>query len=116
MDGIGSFGSTDYSTYIQQANSQNTQNIISGADRKDVTDEEMMAACKEFEQYMVEQVYKAMEKTVMKADEEENEYEKYFGDFRIQAYAKMVSEQGHLGLADKLYQSMKLNSGSDGVE
>lgn len=115
MDNVGSLGRTDYSSYISQAQAGSVQSSISNVNKKDATDEEMMAACKEFEQYMVEQVYKQMEKTVMKSDEDKNEYEEYFDDFRIQAYAKMVSEQGKLGLADQLYESMKRNSGGDGV-
>lgn len=102
---------TDYSTYISQANSSGTENLIRNANKKEATDGELMTACKEFEQYMVEQVYKQMEKTIMKADEEENDYVEYFDDFRIQAYAKMVSEQGKLGLAEQLYNSIKQNSG-----
>lgn len=116
MDTIGAMGQTDYMSYISQANSSSKENVIAGANKKGATDEEMMKACKEFEQYMVEQVYKEMEKTTMKDEDEENSYMSYFNDFRIQAYAKMVTEQGNLGLADKLYEAMKRNSGADGVE
>ena len=60
---------------------------------------------------MIEQVYKSMEKTIIKADEDENEYETYFGDMRIQQYAKSVVDQGGVGLAQQLYEAMKRNSG-----
>ena len=116
MDSTDSLKGTDYSSYISQANLSSTVSHISNANKKNATDDEMMAACKEFEQYMVEQVYKHMEKTVMKAEDEQNEYEEYFDDFRIQAYAKMVSDQGNLKLADQLYEAMKRNSGAGGVE
>ena len=97
---------------IAGSNMQDTvKNNISRLDRDNATDEEMMKACNEFEQYMVEQVYKAMENTIMKADEEENEYESYFGDLRVQEYAKAVTEQGNIGLARQLYNSMKNNQG-----
>lgn len=111
MDTYG-IGSKDYSSYINQANSANVQNSISNANKKYATDEEMMAACKEFETYMVEQIYKQMEKTIIKADEDKNEYEEYFSDYRVQAYAKAVSDQGRLGLAEQLYEGMKRNSGA----
>lgn len=111
MDTMG-VGSTDYSSYIASANANGVKNKINSASGEDATDEEMMAACKEFETYMVEQVYKQMEKTIIKADDEKNEYEEYFSDYRIQAYAKAVSEQGRLGLAEQLYEGMKRNSGA----
>lgn len=111
MDSVG-LGSTDYSSYISEANAAGVKNSISNAGKKYATDEEMMAACKEFEVYMVEQVYKQMEKTIIKADEDKNEYEEYFSDYRVQAYAKAVSEQGRLGLAEQLYEGMKRNSGA----
>ncbi len=111
MDGIGGIGATDYSAYIDMAGSASVKNNIQGVNSKTASDEEMMAACKEFEVYMLEQVYKQMEKTVIKAEEEENEYEEYFSDYRTQAYAKAVSEQGNIGLAEELFEAMKRNNG-----
>ena len=113
MDGIGNFSATDYTSYITQANSDKLTSSLSGANKDKATDAEMLEACKEFETYMVEQVYKQMEKTIMKADDEENEYEQYFGDYRIHEMAKQVSDQSNLGLANQLYQAMKRNSGVD---
>ncbi|MGN0436855.1 MAG: rod-binding protein [Wujia sp.] len=106
MDSVGTLSSTDYSTYVNQSMTAGLTNSLSGVNSSTATDDEMMEACKEFETYMVEQVYKSMEKTIIKADEEENDYEKYFGDYRIQEYAKMVTEQGKLGLAQQLYEAM----------
>ena len=78
-------------------------------DQKD--DEKLMEVCKSFESYFIEQVYKSMEKTIIRADEEKNDYEEMFGDLRIQQYAKKVSDQGGIGLAKQLYESMKNNQG-----
>lgn len=75
----------------------------------DTDDETLMEACKGFETYLVEQVYKEMEKSV-KDEEEENEYLSCFGDTLIQEYAKATTESGSLGLAQKLFDSIKSNS------
>lgn len=72
-------------------------------------DAALLEACKSFETYLVEQVYKEMEKTVGD-EEDENEYLACFGDTLIQEYAKATTESGSLGLAQKLYESMKKNS------
>lgn len=73
------------------------------------TDEELMDACKSFEAYLLEQVFKGMEKTVMKS-EEENDYLAQFGDTLYEAVAKEATESQGLGIAQMLYESMKRNS------
>lgn len=102
---------TDYSSVINQTQTSGLENSLGNISGANATDDEMMNACKEFEAYMIEQIYKSMEKTIIKADEEENEYETYFGDMRIQQYAKSVVDQGGVGLAQQLYDAMKRNSG-----
>lgn len=104
MDSVGTIKSPDYSTYVNQSMTDGLTNNLSNINS--ASDAQMLEACKEFETYMVEQVYKSMEKTIIRADEEENDYEQYFGDYRIQEYAKMVTNQGKLGLAQQLYESM----------
>lgn len=101
----------DYSSVIAQTQTSGLEGTLGSIDSTKATDDEMMNACKEFEAYMIEQIYKSMEKTIIKADEEENEYETYFGDMRIQQYAKSVVDQGGIGLAQQLYEAMKRNSG-----
>lgn len=108
---INNISGTDYSSVIAQTQTSGLEGALGNIDKTKATDEEMMNACKEFEAYMIEQVYKSMEKTIIKADEEENEYETYFGDMRIQQYAKSVVDQGGVGLAQQLYDAMKRNSG-----
>ena len=60
--------------------------------------------------YMLEQVYKQMEKTIMRSDDSQGDYEKMFSDMRIQQYAERATEQGGIGLAQQLYESMKLQA------
>ncbi len=102
-----SMSGIDGSDYASVMHSEQTNNLTDNLKNVGKSDDEMMEACKEFEAYMIEQVYKQMEKTIMKADEEENDYEEYFGDMRIQEYAAMASEQGTFGLAQQLYDAMK---------
>jgi flagellar protein FlgJ len=71
-------------------------------------DAELMEACKSFETYFVEQVVKAMRKTVPN-NEEENDYMNYFGDMLYQKYSENITESGELGIAQMLYESMKRN-------
>lgn len=105
MAAVGGINPSDYTDIYGQTNPGGT---ISGLNENS-SDDEMMSACKEFETYMVEQVYKSMQNTIMKADDEENEYTEYFGDMLSQKYSEMVTEQGKLGLAEQLYNSMKRN-------
>jgi len=80
--------------------SQNIQNLKDNQD-----DEKLLDACKEFEQYFVEQVMKEFTKSL---DEfENNTYMQYFGDNLVSEYAKTVTDTGNLGLAQMLYESMK---------
>lgn len=99
--------SSDYASIYKQSTSDLENNLKKTL----ATDDEMMQACKEFEAYMIEQMYKSMDKTIIRADEEENEYEEYFGDLRTQEFAKLATDQGGIGLAQQLYEAMKRNSG-----
>ncbi|MDR1700344.1 MAG: rod-binding protein [Lachnoclostridium sp.] len=74
------------------------------------TDAEMMDACKQFEAYFVEQMYKNMQATVMKSEEEENQYTEMFGDMLTQEYASAAVEAQGIGIAQMLYESMKNNA------
>ncbi|HWT73942.1 MAG TPA: rod-binding protein [Mobilitalea sp.] len=105
---IGS-GSQYYST-ANTSNSAKTDNIESTLKNSSATDEELMNACKSFESYLLEQVFKGMEKTVMKSDEEEqNDYLAQFGDKLYEEYADSATENQGLGIAQMLYDSMKRN-------
>ena len=77
----------------------------------DSTDEELMEACKSFESYFIEQMYKGMEKTIMRDEEsKENDYLSMFKDNLYQGYAKNTMDQGGFGIAKILYESMKKNT------
>lgn len=89
------------------------QNSLAELHSGDADDEEMLEVCKEFEAYLMEKVMKQMKETMTDSEEEENEYMSYFGDMMYQEYAKTIAENGELGLAQQLYESMKRNTVTD---
>lgn len=108
-----SIGTTDYylNTMSGTASAKKSEalaNTLSSADLAAATDEEMLSACKSFEAYLVEQMLKGMEKTIPKDEEEkENDYMAQFGDMLYTSVAEQIAENGELGLAQELYESMK---------
>lgn len=89
---------------------------LSGADYSKATDDELMAACKQFEAYFVEQMYKGMLKTIPKSEDTSNYTNTimdYYKDQMIQAVAEETTKQSGLGLAQMLYEQMKRNYGLD---
>ncbi|MCM1178965.1 MAG: rod-binding protein [Clostridium sp.] len=112
MTGI---NTSDYYVNASKASANALENTLNKVD-KNATEEQLLSACKEFEAYFIEQIYKGMEKTIMKADDDEsgsaNQYMEYFGDMQIQAYAKEAANQGEgIGLANQLFEQMKRNYG-----
>lgn len=89
------------------------QSSLAGINNGEATDEEMLEVCEEFEAYLMEKVMKQMKETMTDSEEEENEYMSYFGDMMYQEYAKQIAENGELGLAQQLYESMKRNTVSN---
>lgn len=82
-------------------------------DYKKATDEELMSACKEFESYFLEQVFKGMQKMVPKSEESSSyisTMKEYYQDELIKKYAADATSQGEgLGIAQMLYEQMKRN-------
>jgi len=111
-----SIGLSSELLYSQMQKSKNDtkaiglQNKLSGINGETATDEEIMEVCKEFEAYLVEQVFDQMKDALTDTEEEEGDYLTYFGDMLYQEYAKQIAENGELGLAQQLYESMKQNT------
>ncbi|MBO5087149.1 MAG: rod-binding protein [Lachnospiraceae bacterium] len=106
---------SDYYTNASNATADALENTL-GKVGQEATEAELMNACKEFEAYFIEQMYKGMEKTIMKAEDEESgtasQYMNLFKDMQTEEYAKMTAEQGNgIGLAQQLYEQMKRNYG-----
>ncbi|MBR2407461.1 MAG: rod-binding protein [Lachnospiraceae bacterium] len=102
--------------YAQMQKSKNDskavglQNKLTSINTGESSDEEIMEVCKEFEAYLVEKVFDRMKDALTDSEEEESDYLTYFGDMMYQEYAKQITENGELGLAQQLYESMKRNT------
>ncbi len=106
-----------YATAANQSASQ-LQNKLSGADYSKATEDELLSACKQFEAYFVEQLYKGMLKTIPESEgvsNYTNSVMDYYKDQMIQSVAEQTTEQSGLGLAQMLYEQMKRNYGLDKV-
>ena len=115
-----SFYVLNYFFYSNKESKQYTElkNQIDGV--KNAQDsEELLDACKQFESYLWEQVYKAMQKSVdaMKDEEDKDGYANqmvdYFAGTTLQEIASRTTEEaeGANSLANTLYEQMKRNYG-----
>ena len=101
-----------YSTQAKNAEAGALSDSLKNKDYSRATDEELMDACKKFESYFVEQMYKEMLKTVP-----ESEFSlasnatmlDFFKEKYVTQIAEDTSERGDLGLAKMLYEQMKRN-------
>ena len=106
-----------YCAFANYLSSQTTVSRLDGQIRKtDYTkssDDELLAVCKEFEAYFVEQMFKEMQKTVDVFKDEDSDPNgnlvDFFKDNAIQELAGLQTEREGLGLAQMLYEQMKRN-------
>ena len=71
-----------------------------------------VSACKQFEAYFLEQMFKEMMKTIPESDETSSSNSQlmdYYKDEMVQQIASDSTEQNSLGLAQMLYEQMKRN-------
>ena len=104
-----------YSQFITDSAKQ-AQNAMSKAalktDLSKADDNELMAACKKFESYFLEQCFKEMYKTVGKdefSSASTSTLVDFYRDNLIQTIAEQSTEKEGLGLAQMLYEQMKRN-------
>lgn len=118
FSGVASMYSDAYANAANQS-ANKLQDKLHGADYTKATEDELMDACKQFEAYFVEQMYKGMLKTIPKNENNSNYTNTimdYYQDQMMQAMAEQTTEQsGGLGLAQMLYEQMKRNYGLDTV-
>ncbi len=108
--------SSMYTDYLKEQStaSAKLKDEISNTDYSEASEDELLSACKQFEAYFLEQVFKEMQKTVdcFKSEETSN-YSNgmlgYFKDAAIQDLAATSTELQGLGLAQTLYEQMKRN-------
>ena len=108
-------------TYANASNqaADRLQNKWNGTDYSKATDDELMDACKQFEAYFVEQMFKEMMKTIPSESTGSGAMDSmmdYYKDEMIKGIAEETSNQnGGLGLAQMLYEQMRRNYGLDGI-
>lgn len=110
---IASMYSDKYTTAANQTANQ-LQDKLTGADYSKASEAELMDACKQFEAYFLEQMFKAMQKTVPNYSTEgmtgsSSSLMDYYKEQMIQQVAADTTEQSSLGLAQMLYEQMKRN-------
>lgn len=103
-----------YSDYIKDsaAAGKLESTLKSKGDLKGANDEELMDACKKFESYFLEQVFKEMWKTVDTKESSSasmNTLTSYFRDEFLSEMATRSTETNSTGLAQMLYEQMKRN-------
>ena len=114
---LGGISSSAYVDYMKEQSSTagaKLQETIKGTDYSQASEDELLGACKQFEAYFLEQVFKEMQKTVdcFKSDEgsdPNNNLVDYFQDSAIQKLAATSTDLQGLGLAQMLYEQMKRN-------
>ena len=104
-----------YTEYLNQqtdnVSSKKMQDTVS-KDYSKATDEELLDVCKQFEAYFMEQVFKQMEKTIIKDESSSGQTTAlvdYYKDSALQELTKTSTETQGLGIAQMLYEQMKRN-------
>lgn len=110
---MGSGVSSGYTSYIASQAASKLDSRIKTKDYSKSSDEQLLDACKEFEAYFLEQIFKEMQKTVdVFKDGKTNPNDSlvgYFKDNAIQELASASTEKQGLGLAQMLFEQMKRN-------
>lgn len=107
--------------YTDQIAAQNTtasklNKTLETTDYAKANDDELLDACKQFEAYFMEMIFKEMQKTVDCFKSEESSSSTtglvdYFKDTAIQDLAATSTDIQGTGLAQMLYEQMKRNYG-----
>ena len=112
---LGSLNTAAYTDMLrnQASSASRLDSALKSSDHTKSEEAELMNVCKEFEAYFLEQVFKSMEKTVLKDESSSTTYTTsmldYFGDGARQKIASDATEGQGLGLAQTLFEQMKRN-------
>ena len=114
LTGVGMY--TDYMTDVDRLATENLQSKLENtAKSESVDDDALFDACKQFEAFLWEQVYKEMEKTtkIFSDDDDEKGYASNMADVFKDTFIQKISEQtateGSNSLARMLYEQAKRN-------
>ena len=84
---------------------------LGNAEKTAESDKELLEACKSFEQYFLEQIFKESQKTIMKDDSDMAASSKTLQGFYTDGLAEHIAsasvEQGGIGLTKMMYEQMK---------
>lgn len=108
---------TDYMTDTNRINRENLQKKLENAaeTKKTAEDDALLDACKQFEAYLWEQIYKEMEKTAKVFSDEEGEdayasnMVDYFKEAVVQQISSQTADERSNSLAQMLYEQAKRN-------
>lgn len=111
LGGINS-GYADYlASQASSGKASALQSKLQNGGYEEASDEELKAACKEFEAYFMEQMFNAMIETTKVFSDEKNSYASkmvnYFKDSAVQELCNQVTDGNGIGLANTLYEQMK---------
>jgi flagellar protein FlgJ len=106
-----------YSQYSAVTNNNSSAlDAAKSINAKDSTDEELLDACKQFEQYFIRQVMKEMKNTIPKDSLiGDNEYMNMFEDQMLDAMAETISDNVKLGLAEQMYDNLRLQYNTSNI-
>ncbi len=108
---------TEYQNYMTRSSEATAKmDQIKSTDYANATDEELMDACKQFEEYFVEMTLKEVFKTVdlfgtgESTSNAMSTSKDFMKDSIVQKFAEKITEESNLGLAQQLYESMRRNT------
>ena len=110
-----SVDNTYFTNYSVDANNAAADRVTGKLESME-TDEETLDACKQFEAYMIQQMFKSMQesaKALTEDDEEDDsgQYVDMFSDIYLQSIAESMVNSGQgLGMAEQLYDSIIKNN------
>lgn len=98
-----------------QSKAMNSNSLKSKIDNAEKTkdDKALKEACKQFENYFIDQMMKEMRKTLSNSEEDslipKGKGEQMFTEMKDSEYSKRATDNGGLGLANMLYKQLKKN-------
>ncbi|WP_026657438.1 hypothetical protein [Butyrivibrio sp. AC2005] len=112
LSGISQYASSQAASDKVNSAASKVRRVQTDEDKAEV-DKELMDACKQFEAYFMEQIYKGYEKTAKVFSKDESgsmsKMVDYFKDLTIQDIASTGADTQSNGLAQMLYENMKRN-------
>ena len=117
MDLTGAGLYTDYMTDAERVATEKLQSRLENtAKTENADDDALFDACKQFEAYLWEQVYKEMEKTTKLFDDDDKDESTYaanmtdyFKDMMVQQISEQTASESSNSLARMLYEQAKRN-------